>query len=97
MHAGGAAASSALREEAFPALPATAPHAPPPSGSASSSGGAGGGKKGKKQSLNSFMQAPGRAHPQNPWKNPGLRGTWAGGGALAQEERALLEGWGKKK
>jgi hypothetical protein len=61
----------------------------------------GGGKKGRakgKQPLNQFMQAA-KVHPQNAWRNPSLRGEWAAGGAgaLAQQDRALNEGWGKKK
>lgn len=37
--------------------------------------------------------------PQNAWRNPNLRGQWAkgGGGQLAQEERALLDAYGRKK
>jgi len=37
-----------------------------------------------------------KAHTQNPWKNPNLKGEWAAGkaGTLAQQERALNNGWG---
>jgi hypothetical protein len=68
--------------------------------------GGGGGGNAQKQSLGEFFTAP-RVHPQNPWRNPALRdaalppgsrarGDWArgGGGALAAEERALLDAYG---
>jgi len=77
--------------EDFPSLPASAPpsnqqkqmSSQPASSSKSS-------KKKEKKSLNDFMKST-TVHPQNPWKNPALKGTWAskGAGSLAQHERAL--------
>lgn len=58
-------------------------------------------KKGKKKvskstSLQSFMKATPAVHPQNIWKNPNLRGSWAAVDKLAKEERALKDAWEKK-
>jgi hypothetical protein len=52
-------------------------------------------KKGK-QSLSEFYKKT-SIHPQNPWKNPNLKGTWAsqGAGTLAQHERALKQAYSK--
>eukprot|EP00890_Picochlorum_soloecismus_P004624 jgi/Picsp_1/5162/NSC_02525-R1_protein len=52
-------------------------------------------KKGK-QSLSEFYKKTSK-HPQNPWKNPNLKGTWAskGAGSLAQHERALNQAYSK--
>jgi hypothetical protein len=53
-------------------------------------------KKGK-QSLSDFYKNT--VHPQNPWRNPNLRGEWAskGAGQLAQRERALKDALTKKR
>lgn len=52
-------------------------------------------KKGK-QPLSEFYKKT-SIHPQNPWKNPNLKGTWAsqGAGTLAQHERALKQAYSK--
>jgi E3 ubiquitin-protein ligase ZNF598 len=83
--------------DAFPSLPI----APLPS-SSSSSGitfiTAAGNEKGKgkqKLSYGEFVSRT-KVHPQNVWRNPNLKGKWSKNGALAQEERALKDAWGKK-
>lgn len=54
-------------------------------------------KKKGKQSLSDFYKNT-QVHPQNVWKNPNLKGTWAskGAGQLAQRERALNDAYAKK-
>eukprot|EP00887_Chlorella_sp_A99_P006106 scaffold22.g6106.t1 len=89
----GSSVTTAAPADAFPALPAAAPapRAPPPAAApAALPLAGGGGKKGKakKQSLQDFYTQATAPRAGSAWaKAPG---------ALAQEERAMLDAWGNK-
>lgn len=80
----------------YPALAAGTRKSSHSTTSNSKSGTEGNPKKGK-QSLSDFYKNT--VHPQNPWRNPNLRGEWAskGAGQLAQRERALKDALSKKR
>ena len=83
--------------EAFPSLPmASLTSSSSSSGITFTTAAANGKGKGKqKLSYGEFVSQT-KVHPQNVWRNPNLKGKWSKTGALAQEERALKDAWGKK-
>ena len=83
------------RQDDFPALPSTSSGDQQQQQSQKAQSNANGQKK-KKQSIQEFYSVT-NVHPQNVWKNPALKGQWAGKGTgrLAEEQRALNEAWAK--